>query len=352
MGTTPGRVQRPAAIGFAVLVLATGAAFLFANQLKSAPAEIKVIKRNQFFSPNGDGRRDTEPIIFTIDQKGSAAVDIVDADGTAVRRIHEDISLREGKRKRVVWDGLQDDGDVAPDGEYQMRLILGEGRSLLAPRPFFLDTKPPDPELTIAGEAPNTIVTPGTSVDFSHTDEEEVRLPAEFKILRTDVTPARPVATVPGELGRSDYTWDGDTDAGIPAPPGTYLIQVTAYDRAQNPAQVPELPIDGPVDSRTGVTVRTLAVQPPARSVPDRRPDQHPRRRAGQRLRLVRAPARGAREGRGGLAARPARRTCSSMRPTEPPASTCSRSASASRWPGRRSRSGRVPTTTCSSCCR
>ena len=262
------RVQRPAAIGFAVLLLATGAAFLFANQLKSAPAAIKVIKRNSFFSPNGDGRRDTEPIVFTIDERGTASVDIVDADGTQVRRVEEEIALRAGKRLRIEWDGRDDDGEVAPDGEYKMRLILGEGRSLLAPRPFFLDTEPPEPEVTIAGEAPNTIVTPGTAVDFSFNPEPEVRLPPEFAVLRTDVTPVRPVATIAGERDREEYSWDGDTDAGVPAEPGTYLIQVTAYDRAQNSAQVPALPIDGPVPGRAGVTVRRAAVQPPARSVP------------------------------------------------------------------------------------
>lgn len=268
MATTPGRVQRPAAIGFAVLLLATGSAFLFANQLKSAPADIKVVKRNQFFSPNGDGRRDTEPIVFTIDERGSASVDIVDADGTQIRRIEEEIALRAGKRHRVVWDGRDDNGEVAPDGEYKMRLILGEGRSLLAPRPFFLDTDPPDPEVTLAGEAPNTIVTPGTAVDFTTNPEEEVRLPPEFTVLRTDVSPAREVATIPGERDRADYTWDGDTSAGVPAPPGTYLIQITAYDRAQNATTVPPLPIDGPVPGRAGITVRRVAVQPPARSVP------------------------------------------------------------------------------------
>ena len=29
------------------------------------------------------------------------------------------------RKRKVVWDGLDDDGMVAPDGEYRMRLILG-----------------------------------------------------------------------------------------------------------------------------------------------------------------------------------------------------------------------------------
>ena len=267
MGTTPGRAQRPAAIAFAVLLVAVAGAFLLANRLKSAPAEIEVIKRDAFFSPNGDGRREREVIRFRIDQTDTAAIDIVDADGARVRRVEEEVQLRAGRRMKVVWDGRDDDGAPAPDGEYRMRLILGQGRSLLAPRQFFVDTVAPRPTVEVAEDA--TIVTPGAPVDFTLAAELDAGLAPRFSVLRTDVSPPREVRAIRGELGRSDYQWDGNTGLGTPADPGTYLIQVTAYDRAQNATTTPMLPLSpGGAPARTartgGCRARSRTVTPEA----------------------------------------------------------------------------------------
>ena len=55
---------RPAAIVFGVLLLATFGAFFLASRLKAEPAVLADLKRLEYFSPNGDGRRDVEPIAF------------------------------------------------------------------------------------------------------------------------------------------------------------------------------------------------------------------------------------------------------------------------------------------------
>jgi hypothetical protein len=77
------------------------------------------------------------------------------------------------------------------------------------------------------------------------------------------------VRTMTGEAGVNEYEWDGKTDGGEVAPAGVYLVDVTAYDVARNKGQVPALPLKDPgsVPGAPGVTVRTLAVQPPVRSV-------------------------------------------------------------------------------------
>jgi len=262
---TTGRPPRLAAGAFAVLVLATAAAFFLANQLKSQPPEIEVVRRDEFFSPNGDGRRDTEAIVFSVDLSGAAAVDIVDADGARVRRLTDRLRLRPGGQAKVVWDGRDDDGRRAPDGEYRMRLNLAEGRSLLAPRPFFADTVAPRPSVTVDEDSP--IVRPGTAVPFRVSGAGEDLAP-RFRVLRTDVSPPRVVRRIAGEKGKESYSWDGRTDAGAVAGPGTYLVAATAFDKARNRGVGPPLPLaPGGVDGRPGVTVRSLAVQPPVRSV-------------------------------------------------------------------------------------
>ncbi len=76
--------------------------------------------------------------------------------------------------------------------------------------------------------------------------------------------------TLPGTIGRESYEWDGKNDLGAPVAPGTYLIAVTAFDKARNKGEGPKLPLADPprpVEGRPGVTVRALAVQPPVRSV-------------------------------------------------------------------------------------
>ncbi len=284
MQASPGRAQRPAAIAFAILLVATAAAFLLANRLKAADAEIDVIKRTPSFSPNDDGRRDREVILFRIDERDSAAVDIVDADGARVRRVREKVQLRRNRRLKVVWDGRDDDGRRAPDGEYRMRLILGQGRSLLAPRPFVLDTVPPEAAVLVDEGTP--IVAPGADVRFSVSGETDAGLAPTFTVVRTDLAAPREIRTLEGVAGITDYTWDGRTSRGVPAAPGTYVIAVTAYDRAKNEASTPSLPLElgsGSLPGRPGVTVRRLALQPPVRAV-----------RAGE-LANVRVDARGKR---------------------------------------------------------
>ncbi len=263
----PGGTTRLAVVAFSVLLAATIGAFLVANRLKSKPPVIEVIRRDTFFSPNGDGRRDKDTIVYTVKINDRASVDVVDADGVAVRRITDRERLRSGRRGRVTWDGRDDEGRVVKDGEYRLRFILGEGRSLLAPRPFYVDTEPPRPAVVVDADTP--IVRPGGDVPFRVRGAGLDEAPS-FTILRTDVSPPRAVRRLEGEVGSTSYVWDGNNALGKPAAAGTYLIAVTAYDKARNEGQGPRLPLPDPpraVEGRPGVTVRSLAIQPPVRSV-------------------------------------------------------------------------------------
>jgi flagellar hook assembly protein FlgD len=275
---------RLAALGFAVLLVATFGAFFLASRLKAQPAELSDLKRVKYFSPNGDGRRDIEPIDFRVDLDDEAAVDIVDADGARVRRIMERLPIRPDRTMHVRWNGRDDEGRVAPDGVYRMRLILrGEGRSILAGKAFNLDTRPPDPAVIVDRRTP--IVAPGSPVRFRVRGAGATSRP-RFRVLRTDVTPIRTVRDWRGRRGRHSFTWDGADGEGRPVPPGTYLIAVTARDKARNAGTGPPLPpAPASIEGRPGVTVRSLAVQPPVRPV-----------RAGE-LVAFRVDARGRRYG-------------------------------------------------------
>jgi len=264
MNETEGRrAARLATVAFAGLAVAALAAFLLSSILKSQASVLAGIERVKYFSPNGDGERDVQVVSFTMDEADDINVDVVDVDSTRIRRVISGKAVKKGDRVTLRWDGRDDDGKIAPDGEYSIRVTLRhEGRSILAPRPFQLDTKPPDPVVVV--EPDNAVVTPGSQVAFSVRRTGEIVAPS-FEVLRTDLPEPQTVRELPGQVGLNQYTWDGNDDSGQPVPPGTYLIRVRAQDAAGNVAELPALPLDPrQIRGRPGVTVRDLAVQPPA----------------------------------------------------------------------------------------
>jgi flagellar hook assembly protein FlgD len=262
-GTAP--ATRLAVAVVAALALAGGGAFFLAAQLKAAKPVIARLDRLVTFSPNGDGRKDVESIGFRLKTDDHVAVDVIDVDGGRVRRVGEDLDTADGRQVRVSWDGRDDDGRRAPDGFYRIRITLRrEGRSVVAPQPFRLDTTPPRPAV-IVESAP--VIAPGRPVDFRIRGAGPKATP-RLRIVRTDVEPVQIVRAFDGEPGVKTYQWDGRLDDGTPARPGTYLITVASRDGAGNEGSGVRMPPRrGAIPGRPGVTIRTLAVQPPVRPV-------------------------------------------------------------------------------------
>jgi hypothetical protein len=254
---------------FAVLVAATVGAFFLAAKLKAEPGVVHDLSRDRYFSPNHDGRDDVEHLSFRLTRSDRLTVDVVDQEEGRVRRLVTGLDARRGRLVRLTWDGRQQDGTRAPDGVYRIRVILQqEGRSVVPPPAFHLDTRPPRPAATVTTPrvATEPIVAPGEPVGFAFRGLGR-RQPAQVSIVRTDVTPPQAVRTFEVRATHRG-TWDGRTDAGAPAPPGTYLVAITGQDEAGNVGTGPTLPPrPGLVRGRPGFVVRALAVQPPVRPV-------------------------------------------------------------------------------------
>src|SRR5262249_35370463 len=76
---------------------------------------------NPFFSPNGDGVKDTTDLFFRAPpgaQSGLAR--IVDRFGKVVRTLQGDL---QGGSGSLTWDGLDDSRAVVPDGSYRVDLF-------------------------------------------------------------------------------------------------------------------------------------------------------------------------------------------------------------------------------------
>jgi len=142
----PRRRVSPAVLVFALLVLATVAAFAWAQRLKRDPL---VLDRVTFiaapvihpaappvlgFTPNGDCHYDKMRVRFRMTQSDHATVQVVKPGGKVVITLARDRFLKRYHFFTFYWDGRSRNDGIAPPGRYKLRVkLLGEGRVLVPP---------------------------------------------------------------------------------------------------------------------------------------------------------------------------------------------------------------------------
>lgn len=154
----PKRPGSAAALVFALLVLATVAAFAWAQRLKRDPL---VLDRVTFvgvprihpkappvlsFTPNGDCRYDQIRIRFRVTQSDDATVQVVKPGGKVVVTLARDRFLKRYHFFTFYWGGRQRAGGVAVPGRYKLRVkLLGQERTLVPPGTIRLHRAPLEP---------------------------------------------------------------------------------------------------------------------------------------------------------------------------------------------------------------
>jgi hypothetical protein len=132
----PPRRASVAAVVFALLVLATVAAFAWSQQRKRDPL---VLDRVTFgtpvsraFSPNGDCRFDRIRIRFRVTQSDRADVQVVKPGGRLVVTLARDTYLKRYRFFTFHWDGRMHNDGTADPGRYKLRVkMLGQDRTLV-----------------------------------------------------------------------------------------------------------------------------------------------------------------------------------------------------------------------------
>jgi hypothetical protein len=214
---------------FALLVVATIAAFFVTQELKSADPAVKRLALQRYVSPNGDGRKETASISFDLPDADRVTVDVVDGGGDRVRRLVDGRRLSAGTH-RLSWDGRNDRGRVPPDGVYYVRVTLrNQGRAVTSPRGIELVTTPPRPRVLSAKPFRVEAGRP-VPVTVRFTGPSVIR--AVFRVWRTDGGSVREVARFTALRGQHVATWNGRVRGGRPAPEGTYAMSVTVQNRA------------------------------------------------------------------------------------------------------------------------
>jgi FlgD Ig-like domain len=254
----------PVRFAFGALVLATIAAFLVTQQLKSEfPLVLRFAAAPADISPNGDDYFDVARVGFDLSEPAEVSFSIVDSEGREVRRIVDDRRLGGDTKHRFLWGGRDDDGEQVPDGEYTMRVVRrDEGRVIDSLRKITVDTiRPP---VTLVSARPN-VIAPGEPgqrprVRIRYRGPRN-RFP-EFRIFRTDDGPPRVVFRFRGDETRS-AVWDGRLRGRI-AESGNYAFTVTVRDAAGNLAVAPrDIPTPGVARAGAGVSVRRMTLTGP-----------------------------------------------------------------------------------------
>src|SRR6185503_1109048 len=87
------------------------------------------------FSPNGDGRRESTSIAYTLVGTGRVTLAVTTSGEVpaTVRLLEPGIEHPPGAYT-FVWDGLSDAGVAAPDGEYRVHIRVEDPAAATAPQ--------------------------------------------------------------------------------------------------------------------------------------------------------------------------------------------------------------------------
>jgi hypothetical protein len=240
--TSPGgRGERALVVVTLVVILGAAAAFVRAQTLKLEPSALKRPRVEQFFSPRcACGDKSTATISFSLRSPTLVDAQVVDEDGRMVRTLLYGARLPRA-RQRLEWDGRDQAGRLAPDGQYRLRLVLDGEREVVLPKTITLDTEPPSAALisvaprAIAAADPDRKQTrrrgrrappPATAAEVRYRASEPAK-----GLLLVDGHPAR--RSRPRPPGAASLEWRGRVD-DRPARPGTYELSVRVRDRAGN----------------------------------------------------------------------------------------------------------------------
>ncbi len=132
----PRRRVSTAAVVFALLVVATVAAFAWSQRLKRDPLVLDRVTfgtaASRSFTPNGDCRVDKIRIRFRVTKSDRADVQIVKPGGKLIVTLKRNTYLKRYHFFTFHWDGRERNDGIAAPGRYKLRVkLLGQDRTLV-----------------------------------------------------------------------------------------------------------------------------------------------------------------------------------------------------------------------------
>jgi len=250
-------VNRLPVAAFAVLVAATVAAFFITQHLKVTTPLVAgfprpvplVINPVDGTTCGGVNHRQMRISFYLLHSADDVDVYVVNSGGSIVRTLASGVHMQIKKRVVFTWNGREDDGSLAPDGVYYVRLeLIHQDRSVTisgpsGPEGFKIKTTFPMPRITSV--TPRAIASgTSSSVTIRYTGNEtrsgtillyRVRANGKAALVKRFVTPWHGQRAV----------WDGLIHKR-PAAPGQYQVALQVSDAACNTA----------ISPRVGITVQ------------------------------------------------------------------------------------------------
>ena len=133
----PRRKADAAAVVFALLVVATVAAFAYAQHVKRDPLLVDKVgigpKKSNGFAPQGQCRKRIK-LKFRTTTSNTGSVEIIRPGGELISVLAKQDFLKRYSFHTYYWDGTNDAGVVQRPGRYRIRVMLeDEGRELTLP---------------------------------------------------------------------------------------------------------------------------------------------------------------------------------------------------------------------------
>lgn len=274
----------PAAV-LALLAAATVGAFFFVQHLKVTtpliaapsppnPPALNPIANRLCGSPPHHG---TQISFYLKHRSDDVNVYVLDQSGQIVATIASGVYMPGGThptRRVFTWNGLEDDGTIAPDGSYEFKVaLIHQGRSVVltpsgSSTPFTvrIETRPPRPRVVsvtpwlipLNRSLSTRIAFTGNEGHFTRVQLYRTDLPGGPRLVKSFLNPST--------AGRA--VWDGMIH-GRPAPAGVYLVGLNVTDAACNTGRFPvHLPPAPGATRGAGVSVRYVAALPPLAPLP------------------------------------------------------------------------------------
>jgi len=211
------------------------------------------------FSPNADGVADHIKLLPRLEDSEGVERYVLRVEAGrgegASAGIVRTLSDRGSVPEQIIWDGLDDDGDRSPDGNYFaiLEVYYQKGNNPQASSPtFVIDTGYPEAELTAEslllspdGDGQNDEIFVDQSSTLEDTWEGEIA-GENGEVVRTFFWK--------GEL--DGFSWDGTDENGNLVSDGFYVYRVTGRDLAGNAATAVLEGIE--VDSRPTTVFATI----------------------------------------------------------------------------------------------
>jgi hypothetical protein len=221
-----------------LLVVATAIAFAVTEHLKLEPVPITSTRVTKQFSPICRCDTSKARIAFSLRRSERVTLLIVGPKGGETRRLIDSEDEPSGPL-HVIWDGRDNSGQLAPNGNYHARVHLANERLWIPlPNVIQLDTQPP--KLSSISVSPHTISPDGDHnkdalhISYRLNERARILLFVDGKLAETTRNrAARP----------SRFDWKGVLDGRLLA--GWHFLTLRAMDLVGNEsaATAPPIPV-------------------------------------------------------------------------------------------------------------